>query len=82
MWIWVRIHIGVTGVLYEPSESTDSEPTTDRTRSFPFFTVSHHVGLLGINKLLFSFSTVLELQHFEPESVSIESLIHACRRAT
>ncbi len=49
--------------LYEPSESTGSEPVIYRTRSFPFFTVYHHVDILGLNELLFSFPPVLELQH-------------------
>ena len=49
--------------LYEPSESTGSEPVIYRTRSFSFFTVYHHVDILGLNELLFSFPPVLELQH-------------------
>ncbi len=48
--------------LYEPSESTGSEPVIYRTRSFSFFTVYHHVDILGLNELLFSFPPVLELQ--------------------
>ncbi len=41
--------------LYEPSESTGSEPVTYRTRSFPFFTIYHymHVNIHRLNELLF-----------------------------
>ncbi len=49
--------------LYEPSESTGSEPVIYRTHSFPFFTVYHHVDILGLNELLFLFPPMLELQH-------------------
>ncbi len=52
--------------LYEPSESTGSEPVIYRTRSFSFFTVYHHVDILGLKELLFSFPPVLELQHTHP----------------
>ncbi len=54
--------------LYEPSESTGSEPVIYRTRSFSFFTVYHHVVILGLNELLFSFPPVLELQQHECKS--------------
>ncbi len=49
--------------LYEPSESTGSKPIIYRTCSFSFFTVYHHVDILGLNELLFSFPPMLELQH-------------------
>ncbi len=57
--------------LYEPSESTGSEPVIYRTRSFSFFTVYHHVDILGVNELLFSFTPVLELQQ-------VSGLSHRC----
>ncbi|KAK0187037.1 hypothetical protein F5146DRAFT_761862 [Armillaria mellea] len=60
--------------LYEPSESIGSEPVIYRTRNFPFFTVYHHVDILGLNELLFSFPPVLEIRH----CVLRTSVQHAC----
>ncbi|KAK0439689.1 uncharacterized protein EV420DRAFT_1169699 [Desarmillaria tabescens] len=40
--------------LYEPSESTGSEPVTYRTRRFLFFTVYLHVDVHRLNELLLS----------------------------
>ncbi len=60
--------------LYKPSESTGSEPVIYRTCSFAFFTVYHHVDILGLNELLFSFPPVLELQHPSPAHI-IDALL-------
>ncbi len=60
--------------LYQPSESTSSEPVTYCTVSFPFFTVYHHVNIHRLNKLLFSFSPMLELQHLVVSCCSQNSI--------
>ncbi len=57
--------------MYESSESTGSEPVIYRTRSFPFFNVYHHVDILGLNELLFSFPPVLELQQFHVQIIGL-----------
>ena len=59
--LWPQ-HIGVTGGCTSRRNQPALNPLFTVPVAFLFFTVYHHVDILGLNELLFSFPPMLELQ--------------------
>ncbi len=67
-WWSSGYYIGVTGGCTSRRNQPALNPLFTVPVAFLFFTVYHHVDILGLNELLFSFPPVLELQHIMPSN--------------
>ncbi len=67
------VPIGVTGGCTSRRNQPALNPLFTVPVAFLFFTVYHHVDILGLNELLFSFPPVLELQQSPPSDPFINN---------